>query len=68
MALANRGNGLSNYGNALYDEGHFGLFLLLAYDSFAAASGKDAVFDSPENYNEYKPQFEQAALRALTCY
>lgn len=63
MALANRGYGLGHYGNALYDGGHFGLFLLSAYNSFSAASGEDAVFDLPENY-AYKSQFEQAALRA----
>lgn len=49
MALANRGHGLQHYGQALYDDGHFGLFLLGAHDSLSAASAEDAVFDSLEN-------------------
>lgn len=62
MALANRGYGLGHYGNSLYDGGHFGLFMLSSHDSLSAASGKDAEFDSPENY-AHKKQFELAARR-----
>ena len=60
MALANRGHGLRHYGQALHDRGHYGLFLLSAHDSFAAASAKDAVFDSPKNFS-HRPAFAAAA-------
>lgn len=60
MALANRGHGLQHYGQALYDDGHFGLFLLGAHDSLSAASAEDAVFDSLENCY-LKPNFAAVA-------
>lgn len=50
MALGNRGQGLGSYARALYDGGHFGLLLLSAHDSLTAASAKDALYDSPENF------------------
>lgn len=49
MAQANRGHGLAYYGQALYDDGHNGLFLLSAYDSLAASVADGAIFDSPES-------------------
>ena len=55
MALGNRGHGLVHYGQALYDSGHNGLFLLSAHDSFVAASADGAIFDSPVSITHRAP-------------
>lgn len=60
MALGNRGHGLVHYGEALYDSGHHGLFLLSAHDSFVAASADGAIFDSPVS-NAHRAPFSAIA-------
>ena len=57
MAHGNRGIGVNSYANALYDPGHAGLMRVAAYDSLAAATAADAVYDSA-GHQPARTQFE----------
>ncbi|WP_422034416.1 LA2681 family HEPN domain-containing protein [Reyranella sp.] len=50
MALANRGYGLKRYGGLLDDDRERAILLLHAHDGLVAATGADAVHDSPHPY------------------
>ncbi|MBY5386049.1 hypothetical protein HFN06_31830 [Rhizobium leguminosarum] len=56
MALGNRGHGLVHYSNALYDDGHAGVFLADAHESFSHAAADTAFFESDEGRG-YQPRF-----------
>lgn len=65
MALGNRGHGLMAYARSLYDGGHAGLLMGSAHAALTAASGADAVYDSPEGLAHAK-RFEAMAEQLAT--
>lgn len=62
MALGNKGQGLSDYAQSLYDGGHTGVLLSSAFDSLEAACARNAMYDSPESY-AIRSRFSDMASR-----
>ena len=59
MALGNRGFGLCNYSEALYDGGHQNIFLMQALENFRQALSPRSVWDG-----EYLTAYEKFQTRA----
>ena len=59
MALGNRGIGLCNYSDALYDVGHQNIFLMQALGDFCQALSSQSVWDG-----EYLTAYENFQTRA----
>ena len=62
MALGNRGLALIHYANALYDRGHWAVFLRVAHENLTAALGPQANWDS-FRYTEAMSAFEAQRTR-----
>lgn len=60
MAHGNRGTGLAYYATSLYDPGHSGVLMFMAYDAFCSACSDDAINENPEN----QPALDAFSLRA----
>lgn len=57
MTNGNRGLGLTNYAQMLYDRGHHYVLMAAACESFSHACANDAVLDNP-NRGEVLAQFD----------
>jgi hypothetical protein len=64
MALGNRGITLGAYARALYDGGQAGLMLMVAHDSLAAATSRDAMYDS-DAQDAARSAFENCRMEIL---
>ena len=66
MALGNRGAGLKHYAGMIIDDRERAILALHAYDSLCAATGPDAVYESPDplpviaQFKEVAEQLERA--------